>query len=162
MEDEIRALLEPIARDFDVDVLDIKLSGRENSQKLRVTVDQAGGIGSDILARISRALSLQLDAADMIAGRYELQVSSPGLNWPLKTRADFHRHLGERIQADLQDGSSLSGKNMGPDADGFRLLDDSGKEHRLGFGEVVKIMRQVDWNKSSGREQKHKLSEGED
>ena len=94
MEEEIRVLLEPIARDFDVDVLDIKLSGWQNRQRLRVTVDQAGGIGSDTLTRISRALSLQLDAADMISGRYELEVSSPGLNWSLETAADFRRHLG--------------------------------------------------------------------
>lgn len=151
MEEDIRELLEPIARDFDVDVLDIKLGGSQHRQRLRITIDQSGGIDSDILARVSRALSLQLDAADMMDGRYELEVGSPGLDWPLRTAADFHRHLGEQIQAELHDGRYLSGKNMGPNEDGFLLLDDSGNEHHLGFGEVLKVMRQVDWKKASSR-----------
>ncbi len=157
MEEEIRVLLEPIARDFDVDVLDIKLSGWQNRQRLRVTVDQAGGIGSDTLTRISRALSLQLDAADMISGRYELEVSSPGLNWSLETTADFRRHLGERIQADLLEGNSLTGENLGPEADGFRLRDDKGVEHHLDMSCVDRVRRQINWKESS----KDKLDKGE-
>jgi len=160
VEEDIRTLLEPIARDFNVDVLDIKLGGgRQHRRRLRVTVDRAGGIGSDTLTRISRALSLQLDAADLIAEPYELEVSSPGLGWPLKTDADFQRHLGERIQAVLPDGTSLSGMNLGPQANGFRLLDDMGVEHRLNIAHVARVKRQVDWKKASGHGEEHKLDE---
>jgi len=149
VEDDIRALLEPIVRDFNVDVLDVKLSGCQRRQQLQIIVDQAGGIASDMLTRISRALSLQLDAADLIDGGYELEVSSPGLDWPLRTAADFRRHIGERIQADFPDGSTLKGVNIGPDADGFLLLDDSGEEHHLGFDDTAKVKRQVNWQEAA-------------
>jgi len=160
VEEDIRALLEPIAMDFNVDVLDIKLGGgRQHRQRLRVTLDQAGGIGSDMLTRINRALSLQLDAANLIAGSYELEVSSPGLDWPLRTDADFQRYLGERIQAVLPDGTSLSGMNLGPQANGFKLLDDKGVVHSLNTAHVTRVRRQVDWKKASGHGGKHKIDE---
>jgi len=155
VEEDVRELLALIARDFGVDVLDVRLAGRYRHQRLRVIVDQTGGVSSDTLTAISRALSLQLDAADPIAGRYELEVSSPGLDWPLTTAADFHRHVGERVKADFPDGSSLSGRNLGAVEGGFRLLDDAGREHRISLSEVVRVRRQVDWKRHSGQCENH-------
>ncbi len=159
MEEDVRELLAPIARDFDVDVLEVQLAGHPRRQRLRIIVDQAGGVSSDTLTAISRALSLQLDAADLIASRYELEVSSPGLDWPLATAADFRRHIGERIKADFPDGSSLSGRNIGPEGEGFWLQDDGGNRHHIGFAEVVRVRRQVDWKRYSGQSENHEHEE---
>ena len=151
MENTVRDLLAPIAREFNVEVLDVQLVGRHRHQRLRIIVDQAGGVASDTLTSISRALSLQLDMADLIAGHYELEVSSPGLDWPLTTPADFQRHAGERVKVDFPDGTSLCGRNLGPEASGFRLLDDCGKEHHIDSGAAVRIRRQVEWKRRSGQ-----------
>ncbi len=151
MENTVRDLLAPIAREFNVDVLDVQLVGRHRHQRLRIIVDQAGGVTSDTLTSISRALSLQLDMANLIVGRYELEVSSPGLDWPLTTAADFQRHAGERVRIEFPDGTSLCGRNLGPEANGLRLLDDNGREHHVDSGVAVRIRRQVEWKRRSGQ-----------
>jgi len=152
MEDLIRSLLQPIADEQGVDVLRVQLSGGGRNQVLRVIVDRAGGVDSDVLERISRALALQLDAEDPIAGRYRLEVSSPGLDWPLEDAADFRRYQGEWIKVDLIEGDSIEGRNLGPeDVDGepgFRLGIEAGRgreERVFAMRDVAKVVRAINW-----------------
>jgi len=156
MEDRIRALLVPVARDIGVDVLKVSLGGGRRQQLLRVVVDRAGGVPFDSLERVSRALSLQMDAGDLIAGRYKLEVSSPGLDWPLESESDFRRHAGEMLKACLTDGTSLTGENLGPCGGGVRIRDAAGGEHELSMDMVTKIVRVVDWRRGPGRKKKKK------
>ncbi|HKJ84078.1 MAG TPA: ribosome assembly cofactor RimP [Mariprofundaceae bacterium] len=147
MEERIRELLEPIAAELDVDVLKVSLGGGRRSQLLRVIVDRAGGVECGDLERISRALSLQLDAEDLIAGHYRLEISSPGLDWPLITPADFRRHAGERLRAQFVEDDALEGENLGPVDGGVRIADDTGKEHDVLMDDVTKVVRAVQWKK---------------
>lgn len=149
LEERIRELLEPIACELGVDVLKISLGGGGHSQMLRVIVDRSGGVECGDLERISRALSLQLDAEDMIAGRYRLEVSSPGLDWPLATPEDFRRHAGERLRAQFVEGDSLEGENLGPVEGGVRIVDDAGGEHDILMHDVTKVVRAVQWKKKA-------------
>lgn len=147
MEERIRELLAPIARELGVDVLKISLGGGHHRQLLRVIVDRAGGVACEDLERISRALSLQLDAEDLIAGRYHMEVSSPGLDWPLTAPEDFQRHTGERLSVQFVEGASLEGENLGPIEGGVRILDDDGAEHEVLMDGVAKVVRAVQWKK---------------
>ena len=61
---------------------------------MRLFVDKPGGIGLDELQSVSEEVSAILDAEDPIAGSYTLEVSSPGLDRPLKTEADYRRFAG--------------------------------------------------------------------
>ncbi len=61
---------------------------------MRLFVDKPGGIGLDDLQSVSEEVSAILDAEDAIAGSYTLEVSSPGLDRPLKTEADYQRFVG--------------------------------------------------------------------
>ena len=70
-------------------------------------VDKAGGIGLDDLQSVSVEVSAILDAEDPIAGSYTLEVSSPGLDRPLKSEADYRRFVGRLAKLssyDLVDG----------------------------------------------------------
>jgi len=154
MEDRILDMLMPIAREMGVDVLKVSLGGGDHQQLLRVIVDQAGGVPFDRVERISRALSLQLDAEDIIRGRYRLEVSSPGLNWPLTSEADFNRHTGEMLQVCFEDGSNLTGENLGPCESGVRIRDADGNEHEIIAHEAVKIVRIVEWTRANARKKK--------
>ncbi len=148
VEDRIAALLAPIARELGVDVLKVSLGGGDHRQLLRVVVDQAGGVPFEALERISRALSLQLDAEDLIRGRYHLEVTSPGLDWPLETEADFRRHRGEMLRVSLADGASLVGRNRGVEDGVLRIEDASGAVRKIALETTVKIVRTVDWGRS--------------
>ncbi len=155
IEERIEALLAPIAAELGVDVLKVSLGGGDHRQVLRVVVDQAGGVPFETLERVSRALSLQLDAEDLIPGRYHLEVTSPGLDWPLASEADFRRHEGEMLRVSFADGSSMTGRNLGPVEAGVRIADDAGREHDIKLAETTKIVRVVDWGRSGKRKSKH-------
>ncbi len=151
MEDRIRELLAPIVYELGVEVLKVSLGGGHHRQLLRVVVDRTEGVSCETLGQISRALSLQLDAVNLIRGRYHLEVSSPGLDWPLTGEADFRRHKGEILRVCFEDGTSLTGKNAGPCRGGVRIQDDGGRVVDIVMDEVVKIVRVVDWKRSDSR-----------
>jgi len=150
VEERIRVLLAPIASELGVDVLKVSWGGGGHRQLLRVVVDRAGGVSCEILERVSRALSLQLDAEGLIHGRYDLEVSSPGLDWPLADAADFRRHVGEILRVSFEDGGTLVGVNLGPCEGGVRIRDEQGRERRIRMQEVSRIVRVVDWKQKGG------------
>jgi len=150
VEGRIAELLAPIAEELGVDVLKVSLGGSHHHQLLRVVVDKAGGVPFELIARISRALSLQLDAEDLIAGRYNLEVTSPGLDWPLESAADFERHQGEMLKVLYTDGSKLVGESIGLEEDGLRLRLEKGGEKLVVLSEVARVVRTIDWKRAKG------------
>jgi len=149
VEGRIAELLAPIAEELGVDVLKVSLGGGHHQQMLRVVVDAAGGVPFDSIERISRALSLQLDAEDLIPKRYRLEVTSPGLDWPLESETDFRRHQGEMLKVLFTDGSTLVGENLGLDENGLRLRLEKGGEKLVVPGEVTRIVRTIDWKRTN-------------
>ncbi len=65
---------------------------------LRILVDRPGGVDLDLLAQVTRELSSALDAADPLPGRYTLEVSSPGLERPLRRPEHFDAAIGATIR----------------------------------------------------------------
>ncbi len=159
IEDRIRDMLTLIAGKMNVDVLKVSLGGGGHQQLLRVIIDQAGGVPFDGLERISRALSLQLDAEDLIQGHYRLEVSSPGLDWPLRKEADFRRHAGEMLQVCFEGRSDLTGENLGPCSGGVRIRDAQGNAHEIVLREVVKIIRAVEWGRTRKKKREEKAKQ---
>jgi len=162
LESEIESLLLPITDELGLDILKVSLGGGGRSQLLKVVVDQAGGVGADALARVSRGLALQMDAEDLIKGAYHLEVTSPGLDWPLQTEADFKRYQGEWIKVSFLEGTSWEGRNLGPvvaEEDSvtdvhFRLLIEAKKardnrEEVISMNEVQKVVRAINWSEVS-------------
>lgn len=102
LEDRVRALAVPIAAEQAVDLVDVE----HQAGVLRVTIDAAGGVGIDEITRLSRALSRALDEADPVPGRYTLEVSSPGLERPLRTPEHFVRAVGSIVNLKLTAGAA--------------------------------------------------------
>jgi len=154
VESQIRSLLEPITDELGVEILKITIGSRGRNQLLKVIVDRASGVDSDILTRISRGLALQLDAEDLIAGAYMLEVTSPGLDWPMETAADFKRYEDEWVKVSFVEGTTQEGRNLGPvEAEGdvtFKLLIEAKKakdnrEELISMAEVSKVVRSINW-----------------
>lgn len=96
---QVEDLARPIAERMGLEVVDVQVTGGGNTTILRVLVDRPdGGITVDECARVSESLSRQLDLYDLFAHRYTLEVSSPGLDRPLRTEADFRRFAGRRAE----------------------------------------------------------------
>jgi ribosome maturation factor RimP len=101
--ERVRSLVEPVLARHDVELVELAVK-RGRTQLVRLVVDRAGGIDLDTCARVSEELSRMLDADDPIAGRYTLEVTSPGLDRPLRTPADFRRALGRRVRIVMATG----------------------------------------------------------
>lgn len=94
----VRAYAQPILDSLRLELVDVefKRSGRE--AVLRLFIDKEGGVTLDDCADVSRELSLVLDVEDCIPCAYNLEVSSPGLDRPLKSEADYGRFAGRLVK----------------------------------------------------------------
>jgi ribosome maturation factor RimP len=95
--ERVRSLAESVLARHDAELVELAVL-RGRTQLVRIVADRAGGIDLDTCALVSQQLSRMLDADDPITGRYTLEVTSPGLDRPLRTPADFRRALGRRVR----------------------------------------------------------------
>jgi ribosome maturation factor RimP len=92
--EHVRAAAGRVTADRAFELVDVEIHRAGKGQIVRLFVDKPGGIGLDDLQSVSEEVSAILDAEDPIAGSYTLEVSSPGLDRPLKTEADYQRFVG--------------------------------------------------------------------
>jgi ribosome maturation factor RimP len=92
--EDISRIVVPLLAPLDLDLYDVERTGAT----LRITVDRGGGVDLDTIAEVTRAISHALDDHDVIAGRYTLEVSSPGLERRLRTPAHFRSSIGETVR----------------------------------------------------------------
>ncbi len=95
---EISQLIEPILDEMEVELVDIEYLSHHGRWTVRIYVDKEGGITLDDCARVSREIDEIIDVKDIIRHAYILEVSSPGLNRPLKKEKDFQRAVGKKIK----------------------------------------------------------------
>jgi ribosome maturation factor RimP len=100
--ERVRELVEPLLADRDLAVYDVEMAG----PVLRVVVDADRALDLDVLSDASRAVSRALDDAELIAGTYTLEVTSPGLERPLRTPQHFARAVGEQIKVKTVPGAA--------------------------------------------------------
>lgn len=118
-----------------------EVAGTTRSPLVRLYIDKPGGVTIDDCSLVSRAVGMVLDEKDPFPGRYLLEVSSPGNNRPLTTRAHFERFAGKEAKVQVRGGSdgaktTYTGK-IGPcTSDGFTLETDAG-EVAIGFDDIV-------------------------
>ena len=144
----IRALAEPVAERHGLDLLEVDVRTGRGSGLVRVTVDSAGGAPLDACQQVSRELSAVLDEEDPIAGRYTLEVSSPGTDWLLKNRRDFERVVGREVDVCFRRGddavTQTSGTVAGADDDGVALRSADGNA-RIAYGVIVWAKQKLPW-----------------
>lgn len=92
--EQVTRLAEPICADLGVELYDVE----HKSGTVRVTVDRDGGVDIDTISLITRELSRALDHDDPLPGRYTLEVSSPGLERPLRRPAHFAKAIGSTVK----------------------------------------------------------------
>jgi ribosome maturation factor RimP len=90
--------LEPHLEEQGYELVEVELGSLGHAAVLRVYVDRAGGVTLDDCAAMSELLSTVLDAGDWMTERYVLEVSSPGIDRPLRKPADFVRFVGEKVR----------------------------------------------------------------
>lgn len=96
----VRLLVEPLVEQAGVELYDIEFSGGT----LRITVQQEGGVGIDVIGKLTRKISHLLDEEDPMPGQYTLEVSSPGLERALRTPEHFAGAVGSLVSIKTRPG----------------------------------------------------------
>ena len=144
-------LAAPLAESEGMEIVDIELrhEGSRGGRVLRLYLDNDGGTNLDDLGRVSRQLSELLDAEDTIDGAYTLEVSSPGINRPLKKPAHFARFVGKRIRVrtrDLIDGRRSFLGILGQVVEDSVIITQEGKRYQIPFSMIEKSNYEHDWS----------------
>jgi ribosome maturation factor RimP len=100
--DELQTLLEPTIERLGYELVDLDARLGGKGGLLRLTIDKAGGIDLDDCEQTSHAVSALLDVEDRVAGSYNLEVSSPGLDRKLTKVAHYQRFEGEIVKVTMR------------------------------------------------------------
>jgi len=92
-----KELVDPILKEHGLELFDIEYVKEGKDWFLRVYIDKEEGVNIDECEQVSQALGEKLDTKDVIEGTYFLEVSSPGVERPLKTKEDFKKSIDKNI-----------------------------------------------------------------
>lgn len=140
--DELRGLLVSIAEPMGIEVVDVEFKMSKNPS-LTVFIDTEDGVDLDTCEKYHNAIDVMLDEFDFTFGAsYTLNVSSPGLDRPLKTPRDFDRHLGEdmeiRFYAPEKGKKYFEGKLVGYDENNV-IIEMDGTEKKIPLTKIAKM-----------------------
>jgi ribosome maturation factor RimP len=94
----VRSIAERVTAGRGYELVDVEVKRERGGHFVRLYVDKEGGIGLDELQSVSEEVSAILDAEDPIDSTYTLEVSSPGLDRPLRTEGDYRRFVGRLVK----------------------------------------------------------------
>ena len=111
--EKIEAVVEKLVTDIiaasDLELVDVEYV-KERDWYLRVFLDKESGIEIDDCQWVSEQLEGKLDETDLIKDHYYLEVSSPGLDRPLRKERDFIRHAGDKVE--IKTYEAIDGKKL--------------------------------------------------
>ena len=141
----------PLVDRENMEIVDIEFryEGRRGGKVLRLYLDKEGGPNVDDLSRVSRLLSDLLDAQDVVPGTYTLEVSSPGINRPLKRPEHFARFVGKRIRVRTRD--SINGRKsflgtLQEVLENQITLKQEGAQYEIPFALIERSNYEHDWS----------------
>jgi len=95
---QVTSLIEPVIAGLEYELVGVEYGNQGRGMLLRVYIDHVDGITVDDCAKISRRVSALMDVEDVISGHYDLEVSSPGLDRPLFTQAQYASFVTRHIK----------------------------------------------------------------
>jgi ribosome maturation factor RimP len=147
-------VLEPYLGEEAVELVDVQVHVRGRRRVVSLRVDQPGGVTIEDCARISRRVEDLLDTEDLIPFQYVLEVSSPGLDRPLKTPNHFERFAGERVEVrmsrDFGPRRRFAGTLVGLSGGDVCVVLEEGENVRLPLAQVESARVQIDPWKPKG------------
>jgi ribosome maturation factor RimP len=99
----VTGIVGPVAEELGLELFDVEIAGAHHAPIVRVFLDREGGIDMDAIAKASRAVSEALEEADPIEGAYTLEVSSPGIDRPLRHLDDVRSYAGHTARFQLKE-----------------------------------------------------------
>ncbi len=143
----LEELIRTISQDLGLDVLEYDLFQAGQRKILRIFIDKDGGVNVSDCSRLSRELGAALDLDDVLPFAYILEVSSPGLDRPLKTPRDFLRQRNRLLKLQLTEphdvlGRKVLGQLIDADENGI-VIQLEGTDYRFEYGQLLSAKVEV-------------------
>ncbi len=142
-------LVRPVVEGAGLELVEVSYRRESGRPVLRVVVDRDGGVDLDTIAETSEKLSRRLDLEGFGRGSYHLEVSSPGIERPLKTPEHFRRFVGSNVKlktAVLVDGQRVhQGLLLEADEQGASV-EVQGTPRRIDYADLASARTVVDWD----------------
>jgi len=147
---KLNELLQPLVEDLGYEFVGLEYNSNPKHSVLRIYIDHENGVGIEDCETVSRETAALLDVKDPIRSHYNLEVSSPGLDRPLFTLAQFSEFTGHEAQITLfapQDGRrKFSGPILGVNENSV-IIEQDGSEVALDIDNIVKAKLIPDYEK---------------
>jgi len=145
---KISEMADSLAAGFGIQIFDVKLVGSPRKQILRIFIDKEDGVTLEDCAKFSRAFSAVLEVEDIIQTAYVIEVSSPGLDRPLKEINDFIRSKGKLVKITtiekIGDQNVFTGRVQEVENDNIRLSIDNKTEIYVPFAQISKARLEIE------------------
>lgn len=147
MKEKIARIVTPEIEAKGAELVEVALKGTKRNYILVLYVDKVGGVTIDDCTEISRKLLQKTELDDLLGNNYRLEVSSPGMDRPLKTKRDFERNMGRFLEIKFQDerGShKIKGDLKKIDHDAITISNDKG-EILIPLNSILEARQSVQW-----------------
>jgi ribosome maturation factor RimP len=154
--DRVRDVVAPLVDAAGLRLYDLELAGGV----LRVLVDRDGGADIDAISRLTRAVSHALDEHDPIAGSYTLEVSTPGLERPLRVPSHYIAAIGTTVKVKTRPGVEgerrVEGTITAADDDTVTVVATDGAARTLRYDDIERARTTFEWGPTPKHERKAK------
>ena len=131
----------------DCELVEVHCSLKQKYPFIRILIDRSGGVKVDDCQRLSRLISDRFDRDELFSGNYRLEVSSPGIDRPLKTERDFARNVGRNVIVKYRSAEGeheITGIVISGSPE-LKLRSSSGKEIELTYDSIVQGKIKLQW-----------------
>lgn len=146
----IEDLIEPAVSSLNCELVACEWGNDAGQRVLRVLIDKPGGVLLSDCEELSRLIDPLLEVEGIISERYNLEVSSPGLNRPLRKIQDFERFLGELVFIKIRNKQGERGNYKGrlkEVKDGIVKVEVDRSLHEIPFENIIKANLEIDLSK---------------
>jgi ribosome maturation factor RimP len=151
---ELEAVVRPVVEAAGLELVDVTFRREAGRRILRVTVDREEGVDLDTIAGTSERLSRRLDLEEFAPGPYTLEVSSPGVERPLRRPEEFVRRLGEKVKIrtvqPVGGARNHAGLLVAADEDGVTIATEQG-DQTLNYREISSARTVFEWKERGGK-----------
>jgi ribosome maturation factor RimP len=146
--DQIEGLALPIVERHGAFLVDLNIRGEREGKIVEVYIDTDDGVTTGLCASVSTELSVALDTANVIPGRYHLVVSSPGTDRPLKFAQQYRRNVGRMLKVKYRSGKGMEnvrGELLESNEHGIILREPQGIVHEIEFDAIDEATVELRW-----------------
>lgn len=91
-------------------VVDVQVLDKGSKSQVKILIDADAGLNIDTCATVSRLVGEEIEAKELLSNAYVLEVSSPGLDFPLSSKRQYLKNIGRKLKVSLQDSKDLEGE----------------------------------------------------